>query len=612
MFMLRPAAALSLAGLFAACATSHRAAGADDRAASSATAAAPPVTASAASPNDPAAQVTAIANEFVMQGLARAPEIGTQLGLPFANHAGLSNNTLAAAREWEEIEDRWLDGMRAVDPEQLHGRPESITYGFMLEQLESSVQSRACRNELWGVSQMFGWHTQYPFLASIQPLGTPQLRTAALARYGALPAFIDTEIAKLREGVGAGYTAPRGNVERVLEQMDALLALPVDSSPYLAMARRDSTPAFVDSLRSIVADRINPAYARYRDYLRNEYLPVSRTSVAVAALPNGEECYRARVRGFTTLDIAPRVIHETGLRQMRLIQEEMRVIAQRSFSTSDVPALLQRFKTEPQYTFTSRQEIIAYAQQAVDRARAEMGNWFGRLPQADVRIEPYAEYEERSAPGASYNSPADDGSRPGIYRINTYQPEQRSRAGMESTAFHEAIPGHHLQIAIAQERRDAHPVTRFLGNSGFSEGWALYAERLSDEMGLFSSDLDRMGLLSNEAFRAARLVVDPAIHVLGWSRQQAIDYMVAHTAMTVDEVETEVDRYIIWPGQATAYMIGSLEIMRLREMAERELGSRFDIREFHDRVLEDGGVTLPMLQRKIERWVAERRSTAER
>jgi uncharacterized protein (DUF885 family) len=223
-------------------------------------------------------------------------------------------------------------------------------------------------------------------------------------------------------------------------------------------------------------------------------------------------------------------------------------------------------------------------------------------------VEPYAEFEERSAPGASYNSPADDGSRPGIYKINTYEPEKQTRVGQESTAYHEAIPGHHLQLAIAQERQGAHPITRFLGNSGYTEGWGLYAERLADEMGLFSADLDRMGLLSNEALRAARLVVDPGMHVMGWTRQQAIDYMLQHTAEGRGAVENEIDRYIAWPGQATAYMIGNLEIRHLREMAERELGPRFDIRVFHDKVLEDGSVTLPMLRDKIERWVRETRA----
>jgi uncharacterized protein (DUF885 family) len=324
-------------------------------------------------------------------------------------------------------------------------------------------------------------------------------------------------------------------------------------------------------------------------------------------LPNGEACYRALVRSATTLDIPPREIHETGLREMAKIQAEMRRIAERSFKTSDVPALLRSLREDKRYTFKSRDEILAYARDAVARGKQAMPRWFGTLPKADVVVEPYPPFQEASAPGGEYMSPADDGSRPGIYRINTYQPEKQSRAPVQSTAFHEAIPGHHLQFAIQQERKGAHPVTRFLFNSAFSEGWALYAERLADEMGLFGSDLDRLGLLSNEALRAARLVVDPGLHVLGWSRQQAIDYMLQHTAESPEAVATEVDRYIVLPGQATSYMIGSLEIRRLRETAQHALGPRFDVRRFHDLVLEDGSVPLPMLRAKAEGWIGEGR-----
>lgn len=601
---------IAVAALAAACATSPRAVPGD------ATAGAGLPVAAAGSPAGDSAQlaqgVTALATEFLMQALARYPEAGTHLGLPFADHAAISDNRLEALRAWQQREDAWLTQVRRIDPEPLRGSAEFITYGFLRETLESSAQSRVCRSHLWSVSQMFGWQTQYPFLASLQPVGSEQLRTAALQRFGALGGFIDNEIANLREGGRQGYTAPRGNVERVLEQVDALIAMPVDSSPFMSLAQRDSSAAFTETVRRMIVASINPGLTRYRDFLRDEYLPAARSTVAISAIPNGEACYRATVRGFTTLDLEPRVIHERGLEQMAKIQSEMREIAERSFQTSDVPALLERFKTDPRYTFQSRADIVAVAQGAVDRANAEMPNWFGRVPRAPLIIEQYPEYEERSAPGASYNPPADDGSRPAMYRINTYRPEKQSRVGVESTAFHEAVPGHHLQIALAMERPNAHPITRFLGNSGFSEGWALYSERLADEMQLFSSDLDRMGLLSNEAFRAARLVVDPGMHVLGWSRDQAIEYMLAHTAMSLDEVATEIDRYIIWPGQATSYMIGSLEIMHLRAMAERELGSRFDIKAFHDRVLEDGSVTLPMLREKIERWIAEQRGTASR
>jgi uncharacterized protein (DUF885 family) len=552
--------------------------------------------------------VNALADEVMQTALTRNPEIATYIGLPGMRHEGLSDNSLAALARFQAEDDAFAARVLAVDPEPLVGRPEYVTLGFLREAAQSGAQGRVCRNELWaGVNQMFGWQVSLPRLAAVQPVGTDDLRQQALTRWRGLDTQIDNEIANLREGMRLGYTAPRVNVQRVIQQMEELVAMPPAQSPFAAPMQRDSTLAFRQEFEQVMANDLYPAIRRYRDFLVNEYLPASREAIGIVGNPGGADCYRAAVRNFTTLDVPAQEIHQIGLREMEKIQNEMRAIAQRSFNTTDVPGLLERFRTEPQFLFRTREEIVAYAQGAIDRGKAAMPRWFGRLPQSDVVIEPYPEFEEKSAPGGAYESPSEDGSRPGKYRINTYQPEQQTRVGIESTAFHESIPGHHLQLAIAQERTGAHIITRFMGNSGFSEGWGLYSERLADEMGLFSSDMDRMGLLSNEALRAARMVVDPGIHVLGWTRQQAIDYMLAHTAENRQAVENEVDRYIGWPGQATAYMLGNLEIRRLREMAEGALGSRFDIRVFHDKVLEDGSVPLPFLKEKIERWIAEAR-----
>jgi uncharacterized protein (DUF885 family) len=256
---------------------------------------------------------------------------------------------------------------------------------------------------------------------------------------------------------------------------------------------------------------------------------------------------------------------------------------------------------------TGREQRRQIAEDAVERARMAVPQWFGTVPAAQVVVEAVPAFQEANAPDGFYNNAAEDGSRPGIYYINLYEAEKRSRAGLESTAFHETYPGHHLQGAIALERRGLHPVQRYLYLSGFGEGWGLYSERLADEMGLFSSDVDRMGLLSNEALRAARLVVDAGMHALGWTRQQAIDYMLENTAESRSSVESEVDRYIAVPGQATAYMLGNLEIRKLREEAQAALGTSFDVRAFHDRVLEDGSVPLVMLRSKITRWASKLR-----
>jgi len=298
-------------------------------------------------------------------------------------------------------------------------------------------------------------------------------------------------------------------------------------------------------------------------------------------------------------------IHRAGLSQMARIQSEMLQIAKDSFGTDDVKALLAELRTNPEYTFRDEQEQLDYITAAVERGKAAVGDWFGNVPDAEMIIVAAPPYDKDSG-GGFYSSGSADGSRPGTYTVGTYNPTGISKAGQESTAFHESYPGHHLQMAVALSNESAHPIFRYMYVSGSTEGWGLYTEKLADEMGIYSSELARLGMLSNEAYRAARLVVDPGMHIMGWSRQDAIQYMLDHTAGSLAGISSEVDRYSAVPGQATSYLIGSLEIQRLRKHAEDTLGDDFDIREFHDRVLANGGVTLPMMGAAIESWISHK------
>ena len=557
--------------------------------------------------DDPRGAVTAIADTYVREFFATFPEYATTEGVANADHARLTDNSAAGIAAWQAKEDRWLADVRALDTAAIRGTDEELTYGFLREQLEASVGSRVCRAELWNVSPTFtGWQSSLALVWSTQPAGDDKARQDAVARTRAIPTYLDNEIANLREGLRLGYTAPRSNVSSVIAQMDALLRTPPAQSPFYDPARRDSTASFATELQGVIGGDVRAAIQRYRDFLSSEYLPKARETVGVSANPQGAECYRAAVRLFTALDRTAEDIHQTGLREMERIRSEATTIGTRSFGTADPSRLMRNLANDSRYTFRSRAALISAAQAAVDRAEKAVPEWFGTVPKAKVVIQPFAPFQEKSAPLGQYNSPSDDGSRPGTYLINTYEPEKQSRAGgIESTAFHETYPGHHLQIAIAKERPNAHPITRYFFSGAFAEGWGLYAERLADEMKLFSGDVDRVGLLSNEALRAARLVVDAGMHGLGWTRQQAIDYLIANTAESENAAASEVDRYIAVPGQATSYMLGNLEIRALRAQAERELGSRFDIKVFHDRVLENGGVTLAILRSKIERWIAE-------
>ena len=562
-------------------------------------------------PPESARQVTALADEYWKDLIQTFPLYGLFAGVPEAPNDRLNDNSIAATRAWERKVDGWLARLAKVDETSLRDRPEEVTYGVLRETLEANRQNRVCHSEYWPLNQQSGLQLFLPLLSELQPVGGAKLLTAALARWHAMPRFIDTEIVNLREGLRLGYTLPRANAEAVVEQVDALLKFSPSESPFAAIVKRDSSPDFRTAVIRVVVEEITPALRRYRDFLASEYVPRTRVTTAITALPKGDECYRARVRGYTTADLDAKAVHQLGLDEMGRIETEMRTIAERSFGTSDVAVLVGRLREDPQYRFKSREEIIRKADAAIARAKAAMPRWFGRLPKADMIVDPCKAYEEKKGCPNSYVSGTPDGKRPGRWRINAGDPTSQVRASLEGTAFHEGIPGHHLQIALAQELTGVHPLIRYSFFSGFGEGWALYSERLADEMGLYSSDLDRIGDLGGgQALRAARLVVDPGLHVLGWSRQQAIDYMLAHVPESRDYIESEVDRYIADPGQATAYMIGRLEIERLRHEAEQRLGSRFDIREFHDRVLENGAVPLTLLRSHIENWIASKGQAA--
>jgi uncharacterized protein (DUF885 family) len=311
------------------------------------------------------------------------------------------------------------------------------------------------------------------------------------------------------------------------------------------------------------------------------------------------------IRAHTSLEISPKELHEIGRREVKKIRDEMALLGEKVFATPDWDVIVGRLRSDPSMHFANRDGVEAKAREALKRAAEAMPKAFGVLPRAECVVKRMEEYEEEDSTIAYYREPTPDGSRPGAYFINTYQPETRPRYEAEALAFHEAIPGHHLQIAIAQELEGVPDFRRHQGFTAFVEGWALYSERLADEMGLYTSDVDRMGMLSYDAWRACRLVVDTGMHALGWSRQQAIDYMVGNTALAENNIANEVDRYITWPGQALAYKVGQLEILRLRQETEKALGDRFDLRWFHDRVLENGAVSLAILREHLEKATAE-------
>ncbi|MDH4054151.1 MAG: DUF885 domain-containing protein [Gammaproteobacteria bacterium] len=543
--------------------------------------------------------IETIADEILAAMLERYPSMATSYSIAGARHDRLYDNSLEALAEWQAREDAWLAELDAIGEPAEIGSRDWVSFGILREQLAASQASRVCRKELWETSTTTAWYTGMPFIFDIQPLESDDLKEQALARLSAVDKYIDTNVANLKKGLELGYSSPRLTVEAVPEEVRALRD---ENSPFLAIGARVEDEVFDGKVKAIFADEIVPAINRYANFIENEYLDKAREEIALSHNPDGAECYPTLVRDFATIQPSADEIHELGLAQMAKIRVEMQEILAANYEGEAVEKFLRRINVDPEFTFRSEDDVLQYSLDSLDRARDKMPEVFGLLPRAAVEIKPYPAFAESGV--GEYHSSSEDGTRPGIFYIAVRNPENRSRATQQSTLFHETYPGHHLQGAIALELGDkVHPLARYLWNSGYGEGWALYSERVAQELGLYSGPLDLMGLLSDQAARAARLVIDSGIHTKGWTRQQAVDYMLNNTGWAPVDIENDINRYISWPGQANAYMLGMLEIRRLRKLAEVELGEQFDIRDFHDRILENGSMTLPMTEKAVLAWI---------
>jgi uncharacterized protein (DUF885 family) len=423
-----------------------------------------------------------------------------------------------------------------------------------------------------------------------------------LSRLAAVGTYLDQLIERQRAALAAGLTPPEflarigvGYVERYLAAPDAdPLKVPLHGLE----AERDR----------LLDEVVRPAYARYRDFLADEVVPVGRpeTSPGIGDLPGGPERYAALIRAETTTERTAQDLHDTGLAIIERLAGEYRELGQKVFDSADLAEIFERIRTDPALRWRDGDELLDAARRTIARAEAVAPQWFSRVPEQKCEVAPVPAAEAESGSIAYYIDPSLDGSRPGTYYANTHEADQRQRTLGESVAFHEAVPGHHFQLTLAQQLTGVPLLRRIAMFNAYAEGWGLYAERLADEMGLYSDDVSRLGLLTQDSMRAARLVVDTGLHALGWSRQRAVDFLVENTPMARIEIEAEIDRYAGHPGQALGYMVGRLEIERLRAEAERALGDRFDIREFHDTVLGSGTLPLPVLANVVATWVAAR------
>ena len=459
-----------------------------------------------------------------------------------------------------------------------------------------------------------GLHVEFPSLINkggALPYNNEADYRRNLELMRAFPQVLDNAIARFRDGLESGVLETKLTTRNMIAQVQAILAQPLTETPFTSAVREfpaavpaSSREELTAIYNTAVSREIYPAYRRLRTFLNDEYLPAARDAVGISAMKGGPGYYRKAIESQTTVRLDPEAVHRLGLGEVARIQREMDGVRQRLGFAGPLRDFFEEIRTNPRYHPKSKAEfakVFADAAKAVD---AQIPKYFNKVPKTKLLIEPYPAYREKYEAGGSYNQGSPDGARPGTFFYNTYDLPSRFLTGVVTLYMHEGAPGHHFQISLAQEDESLPDFQRFGGNTAYVEGWALYAETLGYDMGFYQDPMQHWGTLDDEMLRAMRLVVDTGLHAKGWSREQAIDYMLANSGMGRSDATAEVERYIVWPGQALGYKIGALAIQRLRDKARTALGARFNIRAFHDQVLGSGALPLPILEAKIDRWIA--------
>ena len=519
-------------------------------------------------------------------------------------YAGAFEDVSRAAEDTDIAEARGFAVRAGLVPPDGLGPQDLITRDMLVFDATARADLAEARLAEIDVDPIGGPQAMLPVVVPKLSLPSAPVAEAMIGKFHGIARMFADLGERHREGAARGRTPADFAVRQTIEQVDAWLGRPIDGDPLLDVAEPtgvDDPAGWRERLRDVVARDVRPAMARYRGILHDEILPRARPNdrPGLTWLPDGVPAYERAIRLHTTRRMPPQEIHDLGLQQVARLADEYRELGPTVLGTDHLGRIFEGLRSDPALHHTSGQEIVAASKAALVRARAAMGEWFGVLPMAECDVE-----ETKSGAVAFYFPPAPDGSRGGVFFMNTADPTAWGRFDVESTVYHEGIPGHHLQLAISGELTGLPEFRKHAWVTAYGEGWGLYAERLADEMGLYSTPLDRIGMLSNDSLRACRLVVDTGLHALGWGREQAVAYMVQNSPIREAHARAEIDRYISSPGQALAYMIGRLEFQRIRAEAEAALMDRFDIAAFHDAVLTSGCVTVPVLDRLVRDWVA--------
>ncbi len=537
------------------------------------------------------------------------PEFATAVGYPGRNGRWTDYSADAVARRKRELSEP-LAVLQSIDRARLTAG-DQLTYDLFRRNITDAALEGRFPGELMPVTQLGGAQQDVPSTIAQSPANTVGAYEDIVARLRGVPALVDQTIALLERGLAAGVTPPRVTLRDVPGQVQNLLVDDPLTSPMLQAFTRFPTAVSApeqERLRAAAVaayrEAVAPAFRRLHTFLAERYVPGCRESIAMRDLPDGMAWYRVRARASTTIDLTPEQIHAIGLAEVKRIRAQMDSVIAASGFRGSFAEFVQFLRTDPRFYFTTAEDLLRASRDIAKRVDPELVRLFGTLPRLPYGVSPIPSYAERSQTTAYYQPGSPEGHRAGTYFVNTYDLSARPQWEMRALTFHEAVPGHHLQIALAQELVGVPEFRRYGGYTAFVEGWGLYSESLGGEMGFYADPYSKFGQLTYEMWRAIRLVLDTGIHTMGWSREQAIEYFKANAAKTEHDITVEVDRYIVWPGQALAYKIGELKLKELRAYATTQLGDRFDVRAFHDQVLGAGALPLDILEGRIRAWVA--------
>jgi uncharacterized protein (DUF885 family) len=552
-------------------------------------------------------QLLSLFGEEWQYGLRTSPEWATMLGDNRYNDR-LSDESPEVYQSDLQQKSSFLARFEGIDPAGFSTQ-DALSRQLMIRELRQDIEGAKFKHWEMPVNQMGGLHLELPGLVELTPFETIADYDNYLARLHQIPHAFDQVTANMRQGLHDGLMPPRFLLEKVAVEADDVASKTGESSPFAKPV--EGFPAGIpkpeqkrlhDAVLSAIADQVVPAYQRFAAFVRTEYAPHGRTDPGVWALPDGEARYRYAIRRITTTDKTPEEIHALGLKQIDEIEAAMLAVAHK-LGFKDLASLNEHIKNTRSFYATSGQQVLDLYAGYARGMEPELPKLFGHLPKSKLTVIPMEASRSKNAVPADYTDGAADGSRPGHINVNEYDPEQRLVLNIEAIAYHEGIPGHHLQLSLAQDMENLLEFRRHAGYTAFVEGWALYSERLGKEVGHYQDPYSDYGRLENEMWRAIRLVIDTGVHEKHWTRDQMVSYFHRYTAMDEPNIQSEVDRYIAWPGQALAYKLGQLEILKLREEARQKLGSKFDLRSFHDEVLGNGALPLDVLDSEVSGWI---------